>query len=71
MIRIIFVIILLLFSQNLFADSTDNKTIGYQLRNVEKGWNYLELDDNLLSQMSSINTFIKVKLVNKDNDTLM
>ncbi|MFA7325922.1 MAG: hypothetical protein WC121_04600 [Candidatus Kapaibacterium sp.] len=70
MIRNISIIILLLFGQNLFADSTKTKTIGYQLKNIEKGWNRLELDDELLMGMSSINTFIKVKLVNKDNDTL-
>ncbi len=70
MIRILSLIIILFIYQNLFADSTDNKTIGYQLKNVEKGWNRLELDDDLLSQMSSINTFIKVRQINKDNDTL-
>lgn len=70
MIRNISIIILLLFSQNLFADSTKIRTIGYQLKNIEKGWNRLELDDDLLSQMSSINTFIMVKQVNKNNDTL-
>lgn len=70
MIRKTSIIILLLFGQSLFADSTKIKTNGYQLKNIEKGWNRLELDDDLLFQMSSINTYIMVKQVNRSNDTL-
>lgn len=70
MIRKISFIIIFLYSISLYADSTSIKVAAYQLKNVEKGWNQLELDDELLSQMSSINTFIKVNLVSKSNDTI-
>ncbi|PKL81099.1 MAG: hypothetical protein CVV25_01285 [Ignavibacteriae bacterium HGW-Ignavibacteriae-4] len=70
MVRTLSFIIIIFLTQQLHSDSTDNKTIGYQLKNIEKGWNRLELDDELLMGMSSINTFIKVKLVNKSKDTL-
>lgn len=70
MIRKITFIIIFLYSISLFADSTGIKVVGYQLKNIEKGWNQLELDDELLSKMSTINTFIKVNLVNTANDTL-
>lgn len=70
MIRKISVLIVFLFSISLLADSSGIKTVGYQLKKVEKGWNKLEIDDELLMRMSSINTFIKVNLVNKNNDTL-
>lgn len=70
MIRKITFIIIFLYSISLFADSTGIKVASYQLKNIEKGWNQLVLDDELLSKMSSINTFIKVNLVSKSNDTI-
>ncbi|MER3328907.1 MAG: hypothetical protein RIF34_04955, partial [Candidatus Kapaibacterium sp.] len=70
MVRNLSFIQVFLFSVSLLADSSSLQTIGYKLKKVEKGWNKLELDDELLMNMSSINTYIKVNLIDSTNDTL-
>ncbi len=70
MVRNLSFILVFLFSVSLLADSSSLQTVGYKLNKVEKGWNRLELDDELLMNMSSINTYIKVNLIDSTNDTL-
>ena len=70
MVRTFIIIIGLILASSVLADSTDVHSIGYKLEKIEKGWNRLELDDNLLMNMSSINTYIRINLIDSTNDTL-
>jgi|GEM_PF-1415924 len=70
MIRNLYTILVFLFASSIFADSAGIQTVGYKLEKIEKGWNRLELDDDLLTNMSSINTYIRVNLIDSTNDTL-
>jgi len=70
MISNLYTILVYLFAFSILADSAGIQTVGYKLEKIEKEWNRLELDDDLLMNMSSINTYIRVNLIDSTNDTL-
>lgn len=46
-----------------------NKLSVYELKNIELGWNRLELNDSILHNMGSTHGLIRLNLVNENKDT--
>lgn len=63
-------ILLILLPLNILIAVHENKLSVYELKNLELGWNRLELEDSLLSSMSSTYSQIRLNLVNESMDTL-
>lgn len=67
--KILFILLILL-PLNILLATQENKQIVYELKNLEQGWNSLELEDSVLNYMSSTQSMIRLNLVNESMDTL-